>query len=115
MAEKSSAKHDSSSIVSQLLAEEIGGNCLTSFFFTINPTDDMNDNLMLLNLLDPIRQILNFPTRNDENFVALKRQIRKTMREESKRAIEIAKADWKSHRPQRRDPKAIAGMPLLLI
>lgn len=84
---------DQSSVMNTLLEDEIGGNSITSFLFTINSNDDMNENLQLLNTIDLMRQILNFPVRNDENFCSLKRQVRKALKEEHRKQLDTALAN----------------------
>jgi hypothetical protein len=68
---------DSPSIVKKLLTEEFGGNCLVAYFFCMNPGDELADNFALLNIVEIVRDVVNFPIRNDENFQHLQRRIKK--------------------------------------
>ncbi len=80
---------DLSSVVNQLLPEEFGGNCITSFLITVNPRDDMEDNLSMLTFIDLIRQVINYPVRNDENFYSLRRKMRRKMKKEHQKQIDV--------------------------
>jgi hypothetical protein len=43
----------------------------------MNPGDDLADNFALLNIVEIVRDVVNFPIRNDENFQHFKRRIKR--------------------------------------
>lgn len=59
------------SIVTQLLFDELGGNCNTSFIFSVNPSHSPVINYSVLELLDALRNMVLYPIQNGENFQAL--------------------------------------------
>ncbi len=59
------------------MTEEFGGNALVAYFFCINPADELGDNFALLNIVEIVRDVVNFPLRNDENFQHFQRRIKK--------------------------------------
>jgi hypothetical protein len=87
------SKFDLSSVINHLLFEELGGNCITSFFVTLNPHDDMEDNLSMLNFVDLIRHVVNYPVRNDENFSLLRRKLRKRMMKDHQKQIDLVHSE----------------------
>lgn len=60
-----------------MLGEEFGGNAIVAYFFCINPADELADNFALLNIVEIVRDVVNFPVRNDENFQNYQRRIKK--------------------------------------
>ena len=61
----------------KLLEEEFGGNAIVAYFFCMNPGDDLADNFALLNIVEIVREVVNFPMRNDENFQNFQRRMKK--------------------------------------
>lgn len=53
----------------------------------------MEDNLLMLNFIDLIRQVVNHPVRNDENFSLLKRKLRKKMKIEHQKQIDLVHSE----------------------
>lgn len=96
-------KPDPPSVVTRILAEELGGNCITSYMITLNPADDMADNLALLNMIELVRQVVNFPVRNDENFSSLRRQLRKMMKDDHERQVEIFRSQLNDNPNRKRE------------
>ena len=43
----------------------------------MNPGDDLADNFALLNIVEIVREVVNFPMRNDENFQNFQRRMKK--------------------------------------
>ena len=62
--------------MTKLLQEEIGGNSVVAYFFCINPADDLAENFALLNIIEIVLQVVNFPVRNDENFQNFQRKLK---------------------------------------
>ena len=90
---KTTIKSESPSMIQSLLVEEFGGNSITSFLLSINPSDDLSDSLSLLNSVDLLREIMNFPIRNDENVLSLLRKTRRHLKLSHETKIESMKQD----------------------
>lgn len=61
----------SKSIATQLLADELGGNCFSSFIVCMNPSHSPVVNYKLLGILKDLRNMVLYPVKNDANVHAL--------------------------------------------